>query len=86
VFRIGGDEFIAIAVHDDYAQRYERLAEMRHQMEAIQADPESTPVDRISIASGLADCGEHVGDDYGAIFRRADTRMYENKKVMKAGR
>lgn len=86
VFRIGGDEFIAIAVHDDYAQRYERLAEMRHQMEAIQADPESTPVDRISIASGIADCNEHLGDDYGAIFRRADARMYENKKVMKAGR
>ncbi len=86
VFRIGGDEFIAIAVHDDYAQRYERLAEMRRQMEAIQADPESTPVDRISIASGIADCNEHLGDDYGAIFRRADTRMYENKKVMKAGR
>ncbi len=83
VFRIGGDEFIAIAVHDDYLNRYERLSEMRTQMEEIHANPEATPIDRISVASGIADCNEHIGDDYSAIFRRADARMYENKKVMK---
>ena len=42
--------------------------------------------DRISVASGMADCCEHFGDDYSAIFRRADTRMYENKREMKGGR
>ena len=86
VFRIGGDEFIAIAVHDDYLQRYERLNEMRTHMEELHANPETSPIDRISVASGIADCNEHIGDDYSAIFRRADARMYENKKVMKGER
>lgn len=83
VFRIGGDEFVAIAVHDDYLHRYELLEEMRAHMEALHADPATPIIDRISVASGIADCFEHVGDDYSAIFRRADTRMYENKKIMK---
>ena len=86
VFRIGGDEFIAIAVHDDYLQRYERLNDMRTHMEKLHANPETSPIDRISVASGIADCNEHIGDDYSAIFRRADSRMYENKKVMKGER
>ena len=83
VFRIGGDEFVAIAVHDDYLHRFELLKEMRDHMEALRTDPHKRMIDRISVASGLSDCCEHVGDDYSAIFRRADTRMYENKKVMK---
>ena len=86
VFRIGGDEFIAIAVHDDYLHRYELLQDMRSQMEALWANKDTAPVDRISVASGLADCSEHVGDDYAAIFRRADARMYDNKKLMKGER
>ena len=84
VFRIGGDEFVAIAVHDDYQQRYEYLQAMRTRMEELRNDTTISPIDRISVASGMADCFEHVGDDYSAIFRRADTRMYDNKRQMKA--
>ena len=84
VFRIGGDEFVAIAVHDDYLHRYEYLNEMREKMDELRNDTSISPIDRISVASGMADCNEHVGDDYSAIFRRADTRMYDNKRLMKA--
>ncbi len=84
VFRIGGDEFVAIAVHDDYLHRYEYLNAMREKMEELRNDTTISPIDRISVASGMADCFEHVGDDYSAIFRRADTRMYDNKRLMKA--
>ena len=83
MFRIGGDEFIAIAVHDDYTLRYELLNGMRERMAELNANPDFSPIDRLSIASGMADCFEHMGDDYSAIFRRADTRMYENKRQMK---
>ena len=84
VFRIGGDEFVAIAVHDDYLHRYEYLNAMREKMAELQNDTTISTIDRISVASGMADCNEHVGDDYSAIFRRADTRMYDNKRLMKA--
>ena len=84
VFRIGGDEFVAIAVHDDYLHRYEYLNAMREKMDELRNDTSISPIDRISVASGMADCNEHVGDDYSAIFRRADTRMYDNKRLMKA--
>ena len=86
VFRIGGDEFVAIAVHDDFLHRYELLEEMRRHMEELRTNPATSMIDRISVASGLSDCCEHVGDDYSAVFRRADTRMYETKKVMKSER
>ena len=86
VFRIGGDEFVAIAVNDDYQHRYEFLTAMRERMAELKSDTSISPIDRISVASGMADCCEHFGDDYSAIFRRADTRMYENKREMKGGR
>ena len=83
VFRTGGDEFVAIAVHDDYTQRYELLNAMRERMADLAANEAISPVERISVASGMADCLEHVGEEYSAVFRRADTRMYENKRKMK---
>ena len=57
---------------------------MREKMDELRNDTSISPIDRISVASGMADCNEHVGDDYSAIFRRADTRMYDNKRLMKA--
>ncbi len=83
VFRIGGDEFVAIAVHDDYTQRYELLNAMRERMAELAANSSISPIERISIASGMADCAEHLGEEYSAIYRRADTRMYETKRKMK---
>ncbi len=86
VFRIGGDEFVAIAVHDDYTNRDTLLRTMREHMRSLDADTTLSPIDRISVASGISDCTETTGDDYSAVFRRADTRMYENKREMKGGR
>jgi len=86
VFRIGGDEFVAIAVHDDYLNRYEYLTAMRNHMAMLDVDTGLSAIERISVASGLADSAEQEGEDYSSIFRRADTRMYENKRKMKGGR
>ena len=73
-------------MNDDYQHRYEFLTAMRERMAELKSDTSISPIDRISVASGMADCCEHFGDDYSAIFRRADTRMYENKREMKGGR
>ena len=81
VFRIGGDEFVAVLKGDDYNDRGELLDTFRSSMEAAQ-DSESL-VDRVSIACGMA---VMVGDTPEALnetFRIADERMYMNKAMMK---
>ena len=52
-------------------------------MAELAANSSISPIERISIASGMADCAEHLGEEYSAIYRRADTRMYETKRKMK---
>ena len=85
VFRIGGDEFVALAMHDDFEHRHELLEFMRNRMIEIRDNGgDLPPIERLSVASGMSDYNEHVDDDYGAIFRRADERMYQNKRDMKA--
>ncbi len=85
VFRIGGDEFVALAVHDDYTNREQLLTTLREHMAYINDHREDyLPIERLSVASGMSDYGEHIGDDYAAVFRRADERMYQNKRQMKA--
>ena len=77
-FRVGGDEFIVVALHVDrreaeqIRQRWEKgLAELNRQSEGINCD----------IACGFA---FGSGDfDMEEVFASADRRMYEDKKARK---
>ena len=51
----------------------------------MQAD-DITELNRVSVASGMADYDEIENDDIDTLFKKADERMYENKRLMKAGR
>ena len=76
VFRIGGDEFVAIAQGEDYAHLEERLAEMRdHNARSLQDGG-------AVIACGMA-CfrGETC---VATVFDRADRNMYEDKNRLKS--
>ena len=67
VFRIGGDEFVAILQKEDWKMQ----AELEQQFTQAMADVNATaanPWDRVNMES---------------VFRRADVLMYENKKQMK---
>ena len=78
VFRVGGDEFVAVLRGDDYRNREKLLAGMGKRVEEhIQAG--SGPV----VAAGLAEYrpGEdHLVED---VFNRADALMYENKNHLR---
>ena len=77
VYRIGGDEFVAILRGADYAERDDLLAAFERQMD------ENVAKGEIAIASGSA-CFDPADDrDYHTVFRRADEVMYIRKKAMK---
>jgi len=85
VFRVGGDEFVAILRNSDYEERHELLEKFRSGVQKMQAD-DIPELNRVSVASGMADYDEIENDDIDTLFKKADERMYENKHLMKAGR
>ena len=81
VFRIGGDEFVAILRNDDYEARDEYIKGLMAQMTAENYDP--SDVTNVSFATGIADFEPGVDKDCDDVFKRADAVMYEHKKAIK---
>lgn len=82
VFRIGGDEFVAIAKRSDYESRHELLKEFRNKIEELQ-NSDVPKLKAVSIASGMADFEEISDGGFELLFQKADERMYINKREMK---
>lgn len=80
VFRIGGDEFVAILMGDDYAERENLSRRFEEKMQEIQVEAEKSIA--LSIAHGMAEYPKD-GTQYEEIFRKADEQMYLDKKRMK---
>lgn len=80
VFRIGGDEFVAILEGSDFEKRNELLNEFERNMKDIRLSVE--PFAPISIAFGMA---EHTAQSstYDDVFKQADKNMYNKKSRMK---
>ncbi|MBO6089618.1 MAG: diguanylate cyclase [Lachnospiraceae bacterium] len=83
VYRIGGDEFVAIVKNDDYDKKEELLQEFRKVVAEL-SNPELPPEKRVSVAAGMADYDEIENENIDSVFKKADDRMYENKRKMKA--
>lgn len=81
VFRIGGDEFVAILQGADYEQYKELIAIFEVQMKGTKLP--IRPYEELSVAFGMAIAKE--GESYEDVFRRADQAMYEKKREMKQG-
>ena len=81
VFRIGGDEFVAILEHMDYELREALLVEFDRRAKETWKDTDAWK--RVYVAKGLGvyDPSDTSVED---VQRRADAAMYENKKGMKA--
>lgn len=78
VFRIGGDEFVALLEGEDYENRKRLLAEFEDQAE------ENIRSGGVVIASGLAVFRPGHDNSYRRVFERADRRMYDRKGALKA--
>ena len=75
VFRIGGDEFVAIAQGDDYKNVDELFKEFR------ETNEKNVGTGAVVIASGMKK--RHNEKNVAAVFEKADKEMYKNKKHLK---
>ena len=79
IFRIGGDEFVAILFGETFENRMSLCRKFEEEMDG--EIPGLSGL-RLSISYGMASYGED-GTEYEALFRAADGKMYEKKKQMK---
>ena len=84
LFRVGGDEFIAILKGYDYENIESLVEEFKKEVEHLSNDKSLEPWERTSAAIGYALYDEKLNSSYETVFHRADQAMYECKKAMKA--
>ena len=84
VFRVGGDEFVAVIRGQDYNNREELVGRLKHIYEENAGNMAVQPWERYSAAVGLA--VYEKGDSAASVFNRADQEMYKEKVAMKAER
>ena len=78
IFRIGGDEFVAILKGSDFANRETLLKAFRKTINENQKNGD------VVVASGLAIYDASTDCSYNDVFKRADEAMYEHKHALKA--
>ena len=78
VFRIGGDEFVAILSGEDYLQR-KRLMD---QINALPRDRSKTRAGE-TVAAGMAEYRKDQHHSLLSVFEEADKAMYERKQFLK---
>lgn len=83
VYRIGGDEFAVIARGEDYRRRNEIVRQFRAKVYDIHEGSKSLLED-IPIACGLATYDPKEDIDFISVFSRADTIMYDDKRLIKS--
>lgn len=84
VYRIGGDEFVAILQGVDYDNRHALVDTLKGRYEDAMKNDAAEPWERYSAAVGMA---ELASDDWTVdlVFKRADKAMYKDKKRIKEG-
>ena len=83
VFRIGGDEFTVILQNNDYQDR-DTLIRLFQEMNAGISASTDKPWEQTHISMGIAVFHPQTDDFVDDVVRRADKRMYENKRSRKA--
>lgn len=81
VYRIGGDEFVAILHNENLKNVQELMYELSENAE--KANNEDEKLYKISIAAGYAVFDPERDKSFSDVFNRADTDMYRNKAETK---
>ena len=81
IFRIGGDEFIAILTGEDLKQSHNLLKKLREGMAATKNA--AFPWKQISIAYGIEIAESAKDTTIAETFNKADKNMYKNKRAIK---
>lgn len=77
VYRIGGDEFAAFLMGEDYKNRVSLITSFNQQIE------KNKEKGQVVVSCGLADLNEEKSENYAGLFAIADNRMYQRKKQLK---
>ena len=85
VFRVGGDEFISVLQNDDYQNRAELLECFESESKSINETAEHD-WQHVNVSLGIAEYDAETDSSVEDTAKRADERMYENKRKRKAGR
>ena len=78
VFRIGGDEFVAVLQNSDFTNRAELLDQLNEAFEKAFGQKNHDAWEHYSVAAGLSECDPQEASLEPAL-RRADKAMYEVK-------
>ena len=86
VFRIGGDEFVVIVKPPAVENVEETVVQLKEYLRQQMNNSDLAPWERVSAAVGVAryDAARHK--DANDVFKEADAKMYQDKKIMHAGR
>ena len=79
VFRMGGDEFVVVLQHSDFANRSRLFADFDRLSEQINAAA-TQPWERIDISKGIAVFQPELDADVEHVLHRADKQMYRDKQ------
>jgi diguanylate cyclase (GGDEF)-like protein len=82
IYRIGGDEFVAVLMGDDYDNRDALLVTINESMSPY-LDSMPLPPDYLSIACGIAVFDRSSDSSVADVIKRADEAMYKDKASKK---
>ena len=82
VYRIGGDEFVAVMTGEDYKKRDKNVKSLNKKMSKY-SDTLPLPEDYVSIACGVAVFDAENDVSVADVIKRADEEMYKDKAAKK---
>ena len=82
VYRMGGDEFVAVLSGEDYENR-ESLMNKINELMSPYSDALPLPPDYVSIACGISSYDINTDKSVADVSKRADEQMYKDKAAKK---
>ena len=83
LYRIGGDEFVAVLTDGAVERREELMEHFRDEIARFNRSPDKRYKQELQIARGTAPYDSSQDKSFADVFRRADDLMYKNKQEQK---